>query len=330
MNYQELQVEVFNWLQSKYEHNNTFTFSLRRKANKGAELNYFIGTEKSKYFSTTFWNIPVAYPGSSSDLINLVFDIRDPNKIESFIQFNQTKKTHNNQNELALELIRNVKQKLKIEFPNNFHEAPENNKMEFFKINTEKKHSTFEELAPELDDLLEKIIPVVNDEIEALKIDHPNFVANRFTKEEQDEMFQKMDKRFQNYQSKDNSEEGIFLETINKFSDGNYLQNYYSILTRLIDDLDLSTEDNRTLYSVPKSKTMLNFIINQRYIWVLHPNHFYKFISKRQSSDYFEEFKGKDKKFINYTNDFNIVLENYSLNLKTKENNSLFIVNKIS
>ena len=72
--YQELQKDVFNWLKSKYEEENTFTYSVRQKANKGAELNYFIGTERSKYFSTTFWFIPVAYPGSSGDLINLVFE----------------------------------------------------------------------------------------------------------------------------------------------------------------------------------------------------------------------------------------------------------------
>ena len=35
--YQELQKDVFNWLKSKYEEDNTFTYSVRQKANKGAE-----------------------------------------------------------------------------------------------------------------------------------------------------------------------------------------------------------------------------------------------------------------------------------------------------
>lgn len=61
MNYKDLQIKVFDWLKNKSIQDNTFTFSVRRKANKGTELNYFIGTEKSKYFSTTFWSIPVAY-----------------------------------------------------------------------------------------------------------------------------------------------------------------------------------------------------------------------------------------------------------------------------
>ncbi|MEG0697056.1 MAG: hypothetical protein RR447_07975, partial [Algoriella sp.] len=60
--YKELQEEVYNWLIEKNRKDKNFTFSVRQKANKGAELNYFIGTEKSNYFSTTFWFIPVSYP----------------------------------------------------------------------------------------------------------------------------------------------------------------------------------------------------------------------------------------------------------------------------
>ena len=62
MTYQEYEKQVFDWLYTKFKNDNTFTFSLRQKASKGSELDYFIGTEKSKYFGTTFWNIPVGYP----------------------------------------------------------------------------------------------------------------------------------------------------------------------------------------------------------------------------------------------------------------------------
>lgn len=77
--YLELQKIVFDRLMTKHSQDSLFTFSVRQVASKGAELNYFIGTEKSKYFSTTFWSIPVNYPGSSSDLINLVFDLKAKN-----------------------------------------------------------------------------------------------------------------------------------------------------------------------------------------------------------------------------------------------------------
>lgn len=69
MTYKEYEKMVFDWFYNKYQIDNINTFSLRQKANKGVELDYFIGTAKSNYFGTTLWNVPVAYLGSSSDLI---------------------------------------------------------------------------------------------------------------------------------------------------------------------------------------------------------------------------------------------------------------------
>lgn len=196
--YQELQKDVFNWLKSKYEEDNTFTYSVRQKANKGAELNYFIGTERSKYFSTTFWFIPVAYPGSSGDLINLVFDLRFKEGFEFFIQFNQTKNPSGKQNEYALELIRNIKTRIKGKFQNT-HYAPEQNKMEFFAIYSPRKYNGFIEIINDLNDLLSKIVPIVNEEIDKLKNIYSDFIAHRFTSSEQMKMFEKMQERFEKY-----------------------------------------------------------------------------------------------------------------------------------
>ena len=75
--YKEFQEDIFDWLYAKHESDPSFTFSLRMKANKGSETNYFIGTEKAKYFGTTFWNIPIGYPGSASDLIDLFFQLKN-------------------------------------------------------------------------------------------------------------------------------------------------------------------------------------------------------------------------------------------------------------
>lgn len=127
--YKDLQVQVFNWLKKKHDADKNFTFSVRQKANKGAELNYFIGTEKSRYFSTTFWYIPVAYPGSSGDLINLVFSVTKNKKIEFHFQFNHTKNPHDDQNRYALEFIQSIKPLFKEKFPNAYF-TPNANKME--------------------------------------------------------------------------------------------------------------------------------------------------------------------------------------------------------
>lgn len=222
--YQELQKDVFNWLKSKYEEDNTFTYSVRQKANKGAELNYFIGTERSKYFSTTFWFIPVAYPGSSGDLINLVFDLRFKEGFEFFIQFNQTKNPSGKQNEYALELIRNIKTRIEGKFQNT-HYAPEQNKMEFFAIYSPRKYNGFIEIINDLNDLLSKIVPIVNEEIDKLKNIYSDFIAHRFTSSEQIKMFEKMQERFEKYKIIEEMEEELEEEDfapLNYFSESTF------------------------------------------------------------------------------------------------------------
>ncbi len=197
--YQELQKQVFDWFKNKYKQDNNFTFSVRQKANKGAELNYFIGTERSKYFSTTFWYVPVAYPGSSGDLINLVFDLRNrKSKIEFFIQFNQTKTPHDAQNRYALEFIQSLKNKIRDNFDNVII-SPDTNKMEFFGAYSTPKYSNFEEMKNDLELLLDKVIPIVNEGISEYKLKYPDFVAHRFSSEDQEKMFSKMQERFQKY-----------------------------------------------------------------------------------------------------------------------------------
>jgi len=94
ISYQELEKAVYNFLKEKHEKDTNFTFSVRRKASKGAERDIFIGTEKSGYFGTTFWKIPVAFPGSSGDCIDLFFFIKD-NSIEYKFEFTQTDSPHN-------------------------------------------------------------------------------------------------------------------------------------------------------------------------------------------------------------------------------------------
>ncbi|MNK63566.1 5-methylcytosine-specific restriction enzyme B [compost metagenome] len=196
--YQELQTQVFNWLKNKYNQDNNFTFSVRQKANKGAELNYFIGTEKSRYFSTTFWYVPVAYPGSSGDLINLVFTVTKTKKIEFHFQFNQTKTPHDDQNNYALEFIKSIRPLFKEVFPEGLF-SPDANKMEFFGAYSKPIYSSFEELHSDLEVFLGKIIPIVDKQIAVFKEKYPTFIAHRFSSDDQGKMFKKMEERFEKY-----------------------------------------------------------------------------------------------------------------------------------
>lgn len=200
--YKEFELAIFDWLKSKNQADESFTFSLRQKANKGAELNYFIGTEKSKYFSTTFWNIPVAYPGSSSDLINLVFGFKPNGNYVYAIQFNQTKYPDTEQNKLALKLIQNCKAVLKQLF-DRFYENSKKTKMEFFRIDGKSSYTTIKDLIKDANEDIEKIIPLVNKEIEKIKSANPNFRGHRFSTKEQQNMFEKMEKRFKDHRNTD-------------------------------------------------------------------------------------------------------------------------------
>lgn len=207
--YKELQIQVFEWLKSKHINDPTFNFSLRQKANKGAELNYFIGTEKSKYFSTTFWFVPVSYPGSSGDLINLVFDLRSKKSLIEFsIQFNQTRDPDDAQNRYALEFIQSLKTQIKDNFENVII-VPETNKMEFFAAYSTRKYSNFNEMKSDLDAMLDKVIPIVNRGIEDYKIKHANFIAHPFSLEDQEKMFGKMQERFKKYKIIEDLEEEL-------------------------------------------------------------------------------------------------------------------------
>ena len=177
--YKDLQVQVFTWLKKKHDADNSFTFSVRQKANKGAELNYFIGTEKSRYFSTTFWYIPVAYPGSSGDLINLVFTMTKNNKIEFHFQFNQTKNPHDNQNRYALEFIQSIKPLFKEKFPKGYF-SPDGNKMEFFAAYSKPIYDNFEALENDLNDFLNEILPIVNQQIDIYKEKYKYYIVTKF------------------------------------------------------------------------------------------------------------------------------------------------------
>lgn len=206
--YKDLQVEVFNWLKKKHDAENNFTFSVRQKANKGAELNYFIGTEKSRYFSTTFWYIPAAYPGSSGDLMNLVFTVTKNKKIEFHFQFNQTKNPHDNQNRCALELIQSIKPLFKEKFPDGYF-TPDSNKMEFFAAYSKPIYDNFDALENDLNAFLNEILPIVNQQIAIYKEKYPDFTANPFSPEDQEKMFAKMQERFQKYKIIEELEEEL-------------------------------------------------------------------------------------------------------------------------
>ncbi|MDI1233831.1 MAG: AAA family ATPase [bacterium] len=194
MNYNEYEKTVFDWLISKHNKDKSFTFSVRQKANKGSEKDYFIGTQKSNYFGINFWNMPVYYPGSSVDLINVIFG-RKGKDFSFKIQLYQTKNPSDNQNKSALNLVQNLKQKIKDSF-DSFTEGPLENKMEYYAFGSKTdKYSSVAELLKDLDNILTKFIPMVNQQIAQEKENNSNFIGHQFTTIEFESMISKLENR---------------------------------------------------------------------------------------------------------------------------------------
>lgn len=202
INYRDYEEQVYNWLTEKQEKDNNFTFSLRMKGSKGAELDYFIGTEKSNYFGTTFWTLPVSFPGSSSDCINLMFGVSNE-QYTYYFEFTQTNAPYGIQNELALDLINELKNSAvkNIGFS---YMTPDSNKMLSYKTNSRKsRYDSLDRMLMDINKDLEIIIPAVNEAIIEIKNRNPEFVAHRITLDEFNKMHKKLEKRFLKYNAID-------------------------------------------------------------------------------------------------------------------------------
>lgn len=192
MDYKEFEEELYSWFLEKNNDDNKFTFSTRKKGTKGSETDIFIGTKKSSHIGMTFWTLPVSFPGSSSDFMNLWFIIKS-NKISFYLQLNQTNSPGDNQNQLALDLINEVEPYMK-ERLNVFYESPSDNAMRTIKVgDASKQYESLTDLKEDLNSILHPFIKVLDEGIERIKARDNDFVAHRITLDE----FQEMQKRLQ-------------------------------------------------------------------------------------------------------------------------------------
>ena len=195
--YKEFQESVYNWFMDKNKADTSFTFSLRQKANKGSELNYFIGTERSKYFGTTLWTIPVGFPGSSQDLTDIFFGF-DDDKLKYFIEFTQTKNPDSKQNASALSLIQHIKEEIRSSV--GIAVDRQSSKMESYKTKSpQKAYTTFEDLLHDLEKQLNIIIPIVEKGIINEQKKNSSFIAHRITEDEFENMQLKLKERQKKY-----------------------------------------------------------------------------------------------------------------------------------
>jgi 5-methylcytosine-specific restriction protein B len=180
--YHEYQKRVFDWLMEMNRSNPDFCFSTRIKNSRGSEKNYFIGTEKSKYFGTTFWFIPCGYPGSSGDLMDIIFTIKG-NEYNALLQVYQTRTPGDDQNRLALEFIRALKPQLIKVFPQLSDNEPDH-KMEKYTVPLAKENFTaVDTLLLDCKPFIDKMLAVIDQFLVEFKATHPEFIARRINNE---------------------------------------------------------------------------------------------------------------------------------------------------
>jgi hypothetical protein len=200
LNYKEYEQKVYDWLKSKNDEDPSFTFSLRQKGSKGAETDYFIGTEKSNYFSTTFWYLPVAFPGSSGDCMGLLFEYTKTG-YHYFFEFTQTKTPHDDQNKAALALVQQLQ--VALNGPISFQRQPtDKNKMFTLRTKTTKKsYDSIEEMVVDIENDISYIFSIVDETIAIVKKQYPNFKANRLTNDEFATINQKFTERIKRFEN---------------------------------------------------------------------------------------------------------------------------------
>ncbi|WP_264550270.1 McrB family protein [Flavobacterium sp. N2820] len=199
LKYREYEEEVFHWLMAKHKANPEFTFSLRQNGSKGAELDYFIGTSKSNYFGTTFWTLPVSFPGSSGDCIDLIIKVSNSG-FSYYVEFTHTKYPHDDQNKLALQFIQSIAKDLETQVGVKFISGDEH---KMYTIKTKPIQNIYANLKAMLLDVekqLDSILDIVDIKLVDFKKNHPSFIMHRITLDEFNSMLERKDKRFLKYE----------------------------------------------------------------------------------------------------------------------------------
>ncbi|PKB44197.1 5-methylcytosine-specific restriction protein B [Cellulophaga sp. RHA19] len=195
ISYKEYEKVVFEWLIQKHKKDSDFTFSLRKKGSKGAEQDYFIGREKSKYFGMTFWNIPTGgYPGSTGGCITLIFSYSKDTYSYRF-EFVQSKNYNDLQNKSIIKLLLKVKKSIESSIGFSYISPVENKKLILHTKQIKSSYISLETMLVDVDKELNILIPAVNNAIAEIKLDNPEFIGYRFTINEFNKMLNKLKKR---------------------------------------------------------------------------------------------------------------------------------------
>jgi DNA replication protein DnaC len=250
--YKEYEKAVYNWLNNKNKQDANFTFSLRQNEAEGAELHYFMGGEKSRYFTFKLWSIPSASKGSPGNCIGIVFKY-SANKLKYDYDFKliSTNSPQDKQSASILNLIESLIDPLNESIGLVSKGNPDANKLEIRTRPKKRGYTVLDEMLQDIDEDLAKFIPLVNKHIEIEKNKNPEFEAHRISQNEFKSMQEKLQTRFEKHRSLRNQIEKVmnlkeeFIVWLLNKPKSNYFNNDREKLSKYLDtyntyfDIDL-------------------------------------------------------------------------------------------
>jgi hypothetical protein len=195
--YLDLEGFVFNHLMDRHKKDG-LTFSVRQKAGKKSELDYFIGTAESNYSAFSLWNIPVE-SFLATDVIDFIFSQDEPDKFKIELQFLVSHNLESEQDRATIELGNTIKTELE-KLSVGYSSSKEGNK--HYKFVSKLADSEFtgrDKFIVGLDNYIKFYSEIVNNSIAEVKNKFTQFKAEIYSKSDFDKLITRLNKRREKY-----------------------------------------------------------------------------------------------------------------------------------
>jgi hypothetical protein len=286
--YKEYEKEVYNWLNNKNKQDANFTFSLRQNEAEGAELHYFMGGEKSRYFTFKLWSIPSVSNGSPSNCIGVVFKYSE-NKLKYDYDFKliSTNSPQDKQSASILNLIKSLIDPLNESIGLVSKGNPEIKDLTIRTRPKKRGYTVLDDMLQDIDEDLAKFIPLVNKHIEIEKKKNPEFEAYRISQGEFESMQDNLQSRLEKHGSLRNQIEKVmnlkeeFIVWLLNKPKSNYFNNDKEKLSRYLDIYNTYFEID--LFEVSKSNYKKIIEVIDTVAYQNEQSEFFKFSNKESS-----------------------------------------------
>ena len=196
MTYADYEHTVYDYLLQLQREAPDWRFATRRKQRSGAGGDRFIGTERSGYFATTFWTIPLSYPGAAGDLIGLYFTLTGEGYSYRWEIAIDRQATGGGVQYLgALALAKQLRQ-LRDGRWRRATSSPADQRSERTTLpGRQRAYASVDDLLRDVRKDLEEVLPDVDESILAVREKYPDFEAHRITEQEFTAMQERLTRR---------------------------------------------------------------------------------------------------------------------------------------